>query len=402
MKVPSLLIGALALAGVGYLGWTYFKPTVGVNPVSNPSAANSPRSGAPAAGLPAAPVVAVEAATANVPVTLSAIGTVQAFSSVSLKSQIDGQIMRVHFTEGQTVRKGDLLFSLDPRPFEAALRQAEANLAKDRALLDKARADLARVQELARKDFATQSRFDEMKANVAALQATIAAGQAQVDAAKLRLEYTEIVAPIEGRAGSILINVGNLVKANDVGALVIINQTKPIHFQFSVPESHLGEIGRRMAAGKVAVRGAVPNETRPAAEGMLTFVNNTVDVATGTIQLKATYANGDERFTPGQFVNISVELANLPNAVVIPAAAVQVGQQGQFVFRVKADNTVEVQAIQTGVAFGRLVVVARGLEAGDRVVTEGQLRLRPGSRVNVRDPASPPGGRATAPNGPPG
>jgi multidrug efflux system membrane fusion protein len=419
MKLATILIGGAALAAVGYFGWNSLNPTQPANsgatrppgearplagnpPIQPPGSPPAARPGGPG-GLPPAPVVAVEARAVNVPVSLAGIGTAQAFSSVSIKSQVDGQILSVHFTEGQTVKKGDLLFTLDARPFEAALRQTEAALARDRALLEKAKADLTRVSALTERDFATRARLDEMRANVAALEATIKAAEALVDAAKLRLEFTRITAPTDGRAGSILVHVGNLVKANDVGALVVINQTRPINVQFAVPESQLAEIRRRMAAGKVKVRAAIPSEPGTATEGELTFINNTVDSTTGTILLKATYANADERLTPGQFVNVTVELTSIVGAVVVPAMAVQIGQQGQFVFVVKADSTVEVRPVRVGVAHEKDVVIESGVKVGERVVTEGQLRLRPGARVAVRGaPAAPgaPPGRPPANNRP--
>ncbi len=344
-------------------------------------------------------MIAIDARTANVPVVLTAIGNAQAYTSVALKSQVDAQVMAVHFTEGQWVKKGDPLFTLDGRAFEAAQRQAEANLLRDRALLERAKADLARILAMQNPDFVTQARRDELRANAAAIEATIKAGEALVDAAKLRVEFTRIAAPIDGRVGSILVNVGNLVKANDVGALVVINQTKPLYVQFSVPETNLAEINRRMAAGKVRVRSTIPNDAGPVIEGELSFVNNAVDMTTGTILLKATYANADDRMTPGQFVNVTVELTTIANAVVVPGAAVQNGQAGQFVFVIKADSTVEVRPVKVGVNFAKDVVIESGLRAGEKVVTEGQLRLRPGSRVAVRAPGAPPG---RPPGRPPG
>jgi multidrug efflux system membrane fusion protein len=392
MKVSTILIGGLALAAVGYFAWSYLGPSPATQGALPQRSAPAPaRVAGPGGGLPPAPVVVSEAATAAVPITLSTIGTVQASSTVAIKSQIDGQILQVHFTEGQAVKKGQLLFSLDPRPLEAALRQAEANAAKDKALLQKARTDLSRVSDLAKKDFATQSRLDEMRANAAALEATVRADEALIEVAKLRLEYTNISAPIAGRAGSILVHAGNLVKANDTNALVVVNQTKPIHVQFSVPEANLGEIARRMAEGKVTVSASIPNDTRDSIEGVLTFVNNTVDATTGTIQLKATYDNPDERLTPGQFVNVVVNLATIPQAVVVPSTAVQAGQQGQFVFVVKADNTVEVRPVKTGASHGALVVIEQGVRPGEKVVIEGQLRLRSGTRVVPRMSGAPPG-----------
>lgn len=414
MKLVPLVIGVLALAGVAYGGYVYLnRDKAGVSHAPVPGSPGAPGQAGPARppGSPgqaqpgpggrrtaqAAPVTITLVRSASVPVTMAAIGNVQAISTVAIKSQVDGQILTVHFREGQTIKKGDLLFTLDPRPYEAALRQAEANLAKDKALLDKAKADLARLAPLVERDFASRANYDTARANVASLEATLQGDQALVDQAKLRLEYTRITAPIDGRAGSILISAGNLVKANDtaVGSLVMLNQIKPIYVQFSVPERHLAEIRARMAKDRIPVAATVPGNPAPPIEGTLIFVNNAVDATTGTIQLKATFANADELLVPGQFVNLSVELSRIENALVIPSAAVQVGQNGSYVFVVKADNTVEFRLIRTGVATGPDVVVAQGLARGERVVLEGQLRLRPGSRVVIR-PSEPTRRRPTA------
>ncbi len=407
MKLVPLVIGGVALIAVGYGGYVLLNPGSAPAPKGSPAAQKpgpaQPRAGGPNR-VPDAPVVVVAAKTARVPVTLSVIGNVQAYSAVAVKSQVDGQIREVHFREGQSVKKGELLFTLDARPYEAALRQAEANLAKDKALLDKARADLARLESLVAKDFTSRANYDTAKANAASLEATIKADEAMVEQAKLKLEYTRITAPIDGRVGSILVNAGNLVRANDTAAgstLVVINQIRPIYVQFSVPESHLSEIRARMAAGRIAVKAQVPQEDRVPAEGTLTFINNAVDTATGTILLKATFTNDDDRLVPGQFVNVTVELAVLTDAVVVPPAAVQVGQRGNYVFVVKADNTVELRLVRAGIRTEHSVVIDDGLKPGERVVTEGQLRLRPGARVVVRPSGGPPG-RATSPNGPPG
>jgi multidrug efflux system membrane fusion protein len=403
MKLVPLVIGGVALIAVAFGGYALLNPGPKAPPAAQQPGTAQPRPGGPG-GQPPAPVVVAAAKIASVPVTLAVIGNVQAYSAVAVKSQVDGQIREVHFREGQSVKKGELLFTLDQRPYEAVLRQTEANLAKDKALLDKARADLARLEALVAKDFTSRANYDTAKANVASLAATIKADEALVEQARLKLEYTKITAPIDGRVGSILINAGNLVKANDTaaGTLVTINQVRPIYVQFSVPESHLSEIRARMAAGKITVKAQVPTEDRVAAEGTLTFINNAVDTATGTILLKATFTNDDDRLVPGQFINVSVELAVIAEAVVVPPAAVQVGQRGHYVFVVKADNTVELRLVRAGIRTEHAVVIEDGLKAGERVVTEGQLRLRPGSRVVVRPSSGAPPRSATTPNGPPG
>lgn len=409
MKLVPLVIGGIALAAVAYGGYALLNP--GSKPTPPSAKGPSPRAGQQAPGgrpaLPPAPVVVALVKTATVPVTLSVIGAVQAYSTVAIKSQVDGQVGEVHFREGQAVKKGDLLFTIDPRTYEAALRQAEANLARNKALLVKARADLTRSAALVQKDFTSRSTYDQAVANVAALEAAIKADEASIIQAALRVEYTRITAPIDGRVGSILVNPGNLVRANDTNAqssaLVVLNQVRPIYVQFSVPESHLAEIRTRLSAGKIAVKAAIPQDTRPPAAGTLTFVNNAVDSATGTILLKATYANDDERLTPGQFVNVTVELAVIAEAVVVPPTAVQIGQRGNYVFVVKADNTAELRLVKTGVRTETEVVIEDGLALGERVVIDGQLRLRPGTRVTIRPAGGPaPPGRAVGPNQPPG
>lgn len=333
---------------------------------------------------PPAPVVIAEASRRTVPVRLSTIGTAQARSTVSIKSRVDGQLLEAHFQEGQTVRQGDLLFRIDPRPFAAQLRQAEANLARDRAQLERVRADLKRYGELAEKGYSSRQKYEEALATANALDATIRADAAAVDFAKLQLDYTSIHSPITGRTGSLLVNPGNLVKANDTTPLVVIVETQPIYVSFALPEVHLGEIKRRMAAGKLTVEVSAPQDTAPPATGEVFFVNNAVDVATGTIGLKAVLENKDERLTPGQFVNVNVTMSTLPDAVVVPSQAIQTGQKGTFVFVVKPDSTVELRPVTTGVAVDGVTVVQEGLAAGEKVVTEGQLRLAPGVKVTPK------------------
>lgn len=406
MKLVPLLIGGVALAAVAYGGYALMSG--GSKPPQSAAPGTPPRPAAPGTppqrALPPAPVIVSVAKTVAMPVTLSAIGNVQAFSSVAIKSQVDGQIAEVHFKEGQVVKKGALLFTLDPRPYEAVLRQVEANLAKDKALLEKARADVVRLEGLVAKDFTSRVNYDQAKATAASLEATVKADEALVEQARLKLEYTRITAPIDGRVGSILINAGNLVKANDTaaGTMTVLNQVRPINVQFAVPESNLAEIRARISAGRIQVKASIPEDTRPPVLGTLTFVNNAVDATTGTIMLKATYENDDDRLTPGQFVNVTVELSVIAEAVVVPPAAIQVGQRGQYLYVVKTDDTVELRLVKTGVRTEREIVVEEGLKAGERVVIEGQLRLRPGSRVIVRPPsgAAPPG--RAGPNAAPG
>lgn len=371
MKSGRTWIAAAAIVVLGAGLYFHFD---GATPASKAAAKGGERG-------QAAPVLAADVGTRDVAVTFRTIGAVQPYTTVSVKSRVDGQVMAVAFQEGQAVKKGDLLFTIDPRPFEADLKQAEAALARDRALLERAKLDYARYSELAKKDFAPRQQLDQAKANADSAAATVKSGEAAVDHARLQVNYTAIRSPIQGRTGNILIQLGNVVKANDTPALVVINQIQPIYVAFSVPERHLAEIKRRMADGPLSVEAAAQGD-QPV-RGELTFINNTVDSATGTIQMKATFANRNERLTPGQSVNVTLTLANKAEAVVVPSEAIQTGPSGQYVYVVKPDMTVEQRPIVSGIAEDGVTVVERGVEAGEKVVTEGQLRLFPGAKVRL-------------------
>jgi len=374
MKLGTKLIALIAIGGLGVGAYYYFQAE------AKPKA---PQQAAP--GSRAAPVIIAMAVRGPVPLRLSAIGTVQPISTIAIKSQVDGQVLKAHFQEGQLVNKGDLLYTIDPRPFEAALRQAEANLLKDQAQLERARGDLARSAELVKKDFTSKQKYDEARANVAALDATVKGDEAAIEMARLRLEYTQIRAPISGRVGAMLVTEGNLVKANDIQSMVTLNQVQPMYIAFSVPEQNLNEVRRRMTDGAVRVSVSLPGEKDPIGEGELTFINNSVDVTTGTIQLKATFANADGKLTPGQFVNVTVTLVVVQDAISIPTQAIQISQRGRYVFVVKTDNRVEMRSVTVGPAVDDKTVVTDGLKPGEIVVTEGQLRLVPDSRVEPRN-----------------
>jgi membrane fusion protein, multidrug efflux system len=426
MKPASLIVGVIALGAIAGGVYDYTRDRVVVGPVLSflglaekpkpatpPGTATGPQppsAGGPPRGLPPAPVTVAPARVMAVPITIGAIGNAQPFTTVQVKAQIEGLVTDVHFKDGDSVKKGDLLFTLDPRPFEALLRQAEANLAKDKALLVRAKADLARFESLVERDFASRARYEEAKANVAALEATVLADEALVEQARIRLGYTKIHAPMDARAGAVLVSAGNLVKANET-AMVVLNQVRPIYIAFSVPEARIDEVRRRMAAGAVKATAFLPGEDGPVAEGALSFIDNNVDRTTGTIQLRATFENADGRLVPGQFANVVVRLATLDGAIVVPSAAIQTGQRGTFVFVVKDDMTAEVRPVTVGIVFDGGSVVT-GVKAGERVVTVGQLRLRPGARVVIdgggrpgAPPGAPPGNRPPAPGpegGPPG
>ncbi|MFL6276085.1 MAG: efflux RND transporter periplasmic adaptor subunit [Blastocatellia bacterium] len=364
---------------------------------------------------PTVPVSAAQVTLETVPLQVSAIGRAEPASTVSVTSQTEGQITRVNFTEGQFVKKGDLLFNIDPRSTQANLagaaanqaravneqRQAQANLAKDQAQAQTAAVQAQRYEYLYKQGVVSKEQYDQIRTNAEALaavaradQAAVAssrdavkAAQAAVQSSAVEAGYTEIRAPIDGRTGSLMIHQGNVVKANDPNPLVVINQVTPINVTFSVPETQLPEIKRYLAAGAVPVTGTLPNDAGPPEQGTLTFVDNTVDPATGTVKMKATFTNAQQRLWPGQFVNVSVTLTSQTNATVVPSVAVQTGQQGTYVFVVKDDQTVEMRKVEVQRTAGEKSIVASGLTPGETVVTDGQLRLRPGSRVRVTESA---------------
>ena len=359
------------------------------------------------AGRPA-PVFVDKVSQRSIPLRVAAIGTVQARATVTVRSRVDGQLMAAPFGQGEIVKKGDILFRIDPLPFEARLRQAQANLSRDKAMLAKSLSDLRRYQDLSNKGFSSQQKYEEAKASVGALEATIHANEAAVQMARLDLGYTSIHAPIDGRAGASLVDPGNLVKANET-PLVVLNEVRPIYVTFSVPEQNLVQIRARFAQGPLGVQATIPGDTAPPAEGKLDFINNAVDPQTGTIMLRSTFANADDRLIPGQFVNVPVTLSTLHDATVVPARTVQTGQRGSYVFVVKPNKTVEQRPVTVGATVDDFTVVTDGLNVGETIVTEGQLRLYPGARVepkqeaDVKAPASgdPAKKKKQAPDGKP-
>ncbi len=334
----------------------------------------------------AAPVVVSVATQRDVPLDVKAVGTVEAYSNVQVKSMIAGEITKVAFTEGQDVRKGDLLFVIDPRPYRAALAQAEGNLARDLAQEANARAQATRYAELYKEGVVSKEQHDQMATAADALKQAVEADRAAVETAKVNLTYTTIYSPLNGRTGNLMVHQGNVVKANDV-PLLTINQIEPIYATFSVPEMYLPDIKKFQASRKLPVKVRVPNEPKPA-EGVLTFIDNSVDPATGTIKLKATFANTDRRLWPGQFSDVSMTLTTDKNVVLVPSAAVQTGQNGQYVFVVKPDSTAELRNVTVARTVGNESVVTSGVQAGDQVVTDGQVRLTPGKKVALSKPAN--------------
>lgn len=370
---------------------------------------------------PAVPITAAAATRETVPVELQVVGTVEASAVIQVKSQIAGELMRVHFTEGQTVEKGALLFDIDPRPYREALRQAEAAVDRDRAQIRQSEATLARDHAQAKNAEVDAGRYAELskagvvsrtqndqaqtsaevyresaratQASIESARAALAADAAAVDRAKLDLSYCEIRSPLTGRTGNLLVHAGNLVKANDV-PLVVIHQVTPIFASFNVPEQHLAVIRRLNAARALTVRAFPRDNPARGTTGAVSVIDNTVDAATGTIRLKATFENREGALWPGQFVQIILTLESIPDATVVPAEAVQAGQKGQFVYVVKPDNTVESRIVTPGRVFERRMVIEKGLAPGEMVVTDGQLRLAPGARVRLVDANQLEGGKS--------
>jgi multidrug efflux system membrane fusion protein len=330
------------------------------------------------------PVTVATAVQKNVPVQIRAVGNVEPYSTVSIKSQVTGIINQAHFKEGQDVKKGQLLFTIDPRPLEAALKQAEANLARDAAQLNNWREQVKRYRELVDKQYVSKEQYDQIKTNADAAEAVVDADKAAVDNAKVQLSYCYIYSPVNGRVGSLLVNEGNLVRVNDGTPLLVINQLVPINVTFSVPEQYLADIKQRMAAGTLGVDAIFPSDQARPERGVLAFVDNTVDRTTGTIKLKAEFKNTDLRLWPGQYTNVALTLSTQEGAVVVPSDAIQVGPEGQQVFVVKEDKRVEVRPVTLGQSQAGESIIMKGLAPGEVVVREGQFLLGPNSRVEIK------------------
>jgi multidrug efflux system membrane fusion protein len=329
------------------------------------------------------PVKAGDVTRQDVPVQINAIGNVEAYNTVSVKAQVGGEVIDVHFKEGQDVKQGDLLFQIDPRPYEMAIKQAEAQLARDAAQAKNAEEQAKRYAILVQKDYVSKDQYDQFRANADALAAAVLADKANVEGLKLQYSFCTIKSPIDGRVGSVLVNKGNIIKANDL-VMVTINKITPIFVTFSIPEQNLADIKKYEAAGSLRVEAAIPGDENRPAEGVLTFINNSVDTTTGTIQLKGTFENRDKRLWPGQFVNTLLTLTTQRNAVVMPSAALQTGQQGQYVFVVKPDFTVESRPVTVARSYGDLAVISTGVSPAEKVVVDGQLNLIPGTKVEVK------------------
>ena len=332
---------------------------------------------------PPAPVVVAQVGQKSVPVELHAMGNVEPYATVAVKSMVGGAVTKVHFREGEDVAKGALLFTIDPRPYAAALSQAQANLARDLATASNAREQARRYAALVQEGIVTREQYDQLQANADALSASVASNRAALESAKLQLEFCYIHAPMAGRTGGLAVHAGNLVKANDSPALVTINQISPLYVSFALPEKELAAVKSRMG-GRLPVQASVPNSGLAAEQGVVTFLDNGVDPATGTIRVKGTFRNAGRRLWPGQFVNLLLTLDVIKDATVVPTKAVQTGQQGEFVYLVKQDASVEIRPVTTGVVQGGMTVVEKGVSPGDTVVTDGQMRLTPGARITVK------------------
>jgi multidrug efflux system membrane fusion protein len=333
----------------------------------------------------AVPVTTAPVVNKAMPIEISVIGTAEAFSNVAIRSQITGQLEKVNFTEGDEVQQGQVLFTLDRRPLELALREAQANLDRDSAKAENAALMNKRYEDLAKRGIAPREQVDTSRADMSALNATVSADKAAVESATVQLDYATIKAPISGRTGALMVHEGNLVRANDQTPLVTINQVMPMSVSFAIPEARLSDLKRYMSGGSLRVTATPPNDEGPPAVGKIAFVDNAVDENTGTIRIKGTFPNSDRRLWPGQFVNVVVTLTTDPKAIVVPSVAVQTGQQGTFVFVVKADQTVEMRPVTVNRVSASETVLAEGVQPGDTVVTDGHLRLVPGSRISVKN-----------------
>ena len=321
------------------------------------------------------------------PIELRVVGAVEPASTVGVRAMVGGQLIGVHFQEGQEVKKDDLLFTIDPRPFETQLHQAQANLARDTAQAENADAQVRRYRDLVARGIATHEQMDQVSTSAASLQATVKADAAAVENAALQLEYATIRSPVGGRTGALTLQPGNLVKANDTSPLVVINQLSPIYVTFSVPEVTLPDIRRYGSAGSLRVEAQIPGDQAEVEQGRISFIDNAVDRATGTIKVRGTFENVARRLWPGLFVNVVLTLTVDAHAIVAPARAVMDAQDGKYVYVVKADRTVESRPVIVARTIGDWAVVASGLAPGDTVVTDGQLRLVAGARVVIRSPA---------------
>ena len=383
-----LLAVCLILAAGGY--WYY---------------ADEAAQGRTQAARPPSPAgIPVEVATAekqDVPVMIRGIGMVQAYNKVAVKTRVDGQIVKVSFTEGQDVKAGDQLFQIDPRPFRALLEQVEAAKQRDEAQLQAAQLDLERYEKLIGSGYQSRQSYDQQKATVSGLKSSIAADQAQIDTAQLNLAYADIRAPIDGRTGQRLVDLGNLVQASQGATLVTIAQIKPIFVTFTIPQYANHNLRKNQAKAPLTVLAYAADDTYKLAEGKLTLIDNEVDAATGTLRLKATFENTDQRLWPGEFVNVHLQAALRAGVVTVPERAVMQGASGTYVYVIRPDDTAARRAVEVEARQDGLAVIAKGLAAGETIAVDGQYRLFDGGHVRIEHPAAgpAPSGEHTAKRG---
>ena len=333
---------------------------------------------------PPAPVVVASVEQRDIPVQIKAIGNVEAYQTVQIRSQVNGQIQKIFFKEGEDVRQGQPLFQLDKRPFQADLEKAIGQMKHDEAQAENSQMQTERYSSLEKEGIVSHEQGGLLKAQAKADASAVDADKAAVDAARVQLQYTDIVAPINARAGVLMINLGNLVKANDTPYLVQLNQVTPIYVTFSVPESNLDRVRQRFSAGQLKVLAYPKAQPDAPGEGQLTFIDNGVDTTTGMFKLKATFQNKDRRLWPGQFVDVALQLSIQKNAVVVPTKAIQTGQQGEYVYVVRTDSTAESRPVKTVGVYQNLTVISDGLNAGEQVIVDGQLRVSPNTSVVVQ------------------
>lgn len=340
------------------------------------------------------PVMAADAVTMDIPVELNEIGSVEAYSTVAVTARVGGQLMKVGFSEGGDVKAGEMLFQIDPRPFEAALTQAQATLERDQASLSKAETDLIRYDTLVKKDYITKQEYDLAVATAAGAKATVRADSAIVRNARLNLEYCTIKSPITARTGNLLVKPGNLINANSTSPLVVLNQITPVYVSFSIPEQNLSDVRRRVKEGVLTVKAYMPGDSTNIFEGKLTFIDNQVNSDTGTILLKGTFPNEDRALWPSQFVRVKLVLGIRTNATVVPSDAVQTAQEGKYVYVIAPGDSVQMRPVVPGEFFEGKVVIEKGLAPGEKVVTDGHLLITPGAKVKIKEALSPvkPGG----------
>lgn len=372
---PLIAFVLIALLGGGYVYW-------GNQKTGQPTTNNAP---------PPVPVIVAQAKNGEMPVLLNVVGRAEAYEGVTVKSRLDGQVASVPYTEGQAVKQGDVLVRLDPADFAAKVAQAEAVVARDQAQLAKAKADLERYQGLRARGFVSDEKVNELRTNEAAAQATLKADQAALDLARLQLSYTTIRAPFSGIVGARLVFPGSTVKINDT-ALAVVNRVDPLYVSFAVPERHLLGLRKAVSQGPMTVQITLPGNKETAFLAKARFIDNAVDATTGTIQMKAMLDNKQTRLTPGQFLNVGMMLDKLTDAVLVPNEAIQQGADGNFLYVVKADNTVEMRKLEIIASHQGMTALAKGVGAGETVVTDGQLRLTPGAMVMGK-----PAGEATPP-----